>query len=114
MPRAARWLVALVLLGLGACAGRPSSYVVLLDNPDGHASTLTLSNDAGTTALDRPGQAVGAESRRAAPSDVFQPTGEEIQQEFGRALASAPPAPLTVTLYFVFDTTDLTDESRRR
>jgi outer membrane protein OmpA-like peptidoglycan-associated protein len=109
-----RLCVALLLLALGACAGRPSSYVVLLDNPDGHASRLTLSNEAGSATLDQPGQAVGAGSRSSAPSDTFNLTMDEMRQNFGRAMDAAPPVPLIFTLYFQFDTTDLTDESRRR
>jgi peptidoglycan-associated lipoprotein len=103
----------LALALLGACSSRPASYVVLLDNPDGHASTVTLANEAGRATLDRPGQAIGADSARRAPGEAFALKDEEVRQTFGQAIDRAPPAPLTFTLYFKFDLPELTDESKR-
>ena len=114
MRRAASAKLALAaLVVLAGCSGRPPTYVVLLDNPDGHASTLTLATGGGSATLDRPGQAVGAGSSDSAPSDRFAPSNEEIRQTFGKAIDRAPPAPQTFTLYFVFDLPELTEESKR-
>jgi outer membrane protein OmpA-like peptidoglycan-associated protein len=106
-------LAALAATLLAACSSRPASYVVLLDNPDGHASELTLANAAGSSTLDRPGQAIGADSGRSAPGEAFAVTADEIRRTFGAAIDRAPPPPLTFTLYFKFDLPELTDESRR-
>jgi outer membrane protein OmpA-like peptidoglycan-associated protein len=98
---------------LAACADRPPTYAVLLDNPDGHASTLTLATGGGTATVDRPGQAVGAASPDGTPGEPFAPSEQEIRQTFGKALDRAPPPPQTFTLYFVFDLPELTEESKR-
>jgi outer membrane protein OmpA-like peptidoglycan-associated protein len=37
---------------------------------------------------------------------------EEVQRLFGDALAALPPAPQRFTLYFAFDSDELTEESR--
>ncbi len=37
---------------------------------------------------------------------------EEVQQVFGDALSALPPAPVHFTLYFKFESDELTDESR--
>jgi outer membrane protein OmpA-like peptidoglycan-associated protein len=102
-------LVLLLLLGLAACAN--PNRIVLLDNEDGHASALTVTNQAGTKVLDRAGEAVAISGNTATPDEVtLSPT--EIDKVWGRAIASHPPAPVTFLLYFTLDTITLTKESR--
>jgi outer membrane protein OmpA-like peptidoglycan-associated protein len=103
-------LAALVLGALGACT--PRNYVVLLDNPDGHQSTVTLTTGAGSGVIDKPGAAIGADSAKDAPKSVDLDK-KDIDQTFGRAIGSAAPAPVVFVLHFKFDTTELTDESKR-
>jgi outer membrane protein OmpA-like peptidoglycan-associated protein len=107
-------LAALLLVALlGACSSRPAGYVVLLDNPDGHASTITFANARGQAKIDKPGQAIGADSSASAPGEAFALTEDEIRRNFSKAIDHAPPAPLTFTLYFKFELTELTDQSKR-
>jgi peptidoglycan-associated lipoprotein len=112
-PAASRTLALGILVVLAACSGRPPTYAVLLDNPDGHASALTLATGRGSATVDRPWQAVGARSSDSAPSDAFAPSEEEIRQTFSKALDRPPPPPQTFTLYFVFDLPELTEASKR-
>jgi peptidoglycan-associated lipoprotein len=105
--------IVLLLAIVGACAQRPDNYVVLLDNPDGHRSVITLSNAGGSATLDQSGQAIGTDSPRRAPGDAFALSQDEIRQTFGKAIDKAPPPPQTFTLFFKFDQTELTDESRQ-
>ena len=48
-----------------------------------------------------------------APAPVTQMSAEDVQRIFGEALAAQPPAPAHFTLYFQFDSDELTDESRK-
>src|SRR5207237_8806635 len=70
-----------------------------------------LSNKSGSTDLN-----AARESSTATPSStptaVRTMTEEEVQQVFGDALSALPPAPVHFTLYFKFESDELTDESR--
>jgi outer membrane protein OmpA-like peptidoglycan-associated protein len=112
-----RWLGAaaplLVALLLAGC-GTPRNYVVLLEQPDGGSSAVTLTNAGGRTTIGRPGEAVGVDGAASAPGEPFRPSAEELRQTFGAALAAQPQPPFTFVLYFNLDTAELTAESRRR
>jgi outer membrane protein OmpA-like peptidoglycan-associated protein len=107
---AALLLVPLLLAGCGT----PRNYVVLLAQPDGSPSAVTLTNAGGSATIDRPGEAVGVDGAAAAPGEPFRPGAEELRQTFGAALAAQPQPPFTFVLYFNLDATELTPESRRR
>src|SRR5919197_1290569 len=68
----------------------------------------------GSATLDRPGQAVGVDDARSAPGRPFRPSPAELRETFGAALAAQPQPPFTFILYYNFDTTELTAESKRR
>jgi hypothetical protein len=115
MPQRAKLLALVLLVGIvGACAQRPDNFVVLLDNPDGHRSVITLSNAGGSATLDQPGHGIGSNSPSRAPGDPFAMSMDEMRQTFGAAMDKAPPPPQTFVLYFKFDLTELTDESRQQ
>jgi outer membrane protein OmpA-like peptidoglycan-associated protein len=104
-----------------ACAGKPHlpappetarTLVVLLPDPDtGVTGRAFLSNKSGSTDLN-----AARESSTATPSStptaVRTMSEEEVQQVFGDALSALPPAPVHFTLYFKFESDELTDESR--
>jgi outer membrane protein OmpA-like peptidoglycan-associated protein len=104
-----------------ACGGKPHlpappetarTLVVLLPDPDtGVTGRAFLSNKSGSTDLN-----AARESSTATPSStptaVRTMTEEEVQQVFGDALSALPPAPVHFTLYFKFESDELTDESR--
>ena len=104
-----------------ACAGKhplpappetARTLVVLLPDPDtGVTGRAFLSNKSGSTDLN-----AARESSTATPSStptaVRTMSEEEVQQVFGDALSALPPAPVHFTLYFKFESNELTDESR--
>jgi outer membrane protein OmpA-like peptidoglycan-associated protein len=100
----------LVLLLLAACA-QPQNRIVLLANEDGTPSALTIATAGGTAVLSEPGAAAAIERATSAPQPVT--IGEaEIRTVWGDALAYHPQRPVTVLLYFVLDTPNLTPASR--
>ena len=121
--RSASVAIAAVLVAAleGACGGKPRlpappetarTLVVLLPDPDtGVTGRAFLSNKSGSTDLN-----AARESSTATPSStptaVRTMTEEEVQQVFGDALSALPPAPVHFTLYFKFESDELTDESR--
>jgi peptidoglycan-associated lipoprotein len=105
----ARLVGLLALLLLGACAAQ--NRVVLLPNEDGSSSTLTVSNAGGTAVLEQPGAAVAIARATSAPAPVT--VGEaEIRTVWRDALEYHPQRPVTILLYFVLDTPNLTPASR--
>src|SRR5262249_46118045 len=85
--------------------------VVLLPNEDGTPSAVSVSNAGGMTLLEQPGSAVRIARATSAPESVA--IGDpEIQRDWGDAIAAHPPRPVTLLLYFVLDTTQLTPQSR--
>lgn len=110
LAAAALLLVPLLLVGCGT----PRNYVVLLEQPDGSPSAVTLTNAGGSAAIDRPGEAVGADGAASGPGRPFHPSPESLKRIFGAALAAQPLPPFTFVLYFNLDATELTPESRRR
>ncbi len=100
----------LTLLLLAACA-QPQNRIVLLANEDGTPSALTIATAGGTAVLDQPGAAAAIERATSVPQKVT--IGEaEIRTVWGDALAYHPQRPITVLLYFVLDTPNLTPASR--
>ncbi len=112
--------ILLLLPAVGAACGpkpvRPaapagSAQVVLL--PDGDTGTTgraSVSNAAGSVELD------GARASTTAtvggpPAPITVLSEEEVERTFGAALAALPPAPVQFTLFYKFDSDELTDES---
>jgi len=114
-------LSAIVIAGLvSACASprvrvpeRPGqTLAVLLPDADGTTvGRATVSNTSGAAALDtaRASTVVSA-GEPPAPATVLSET--EVDQIFRDALNALPPAPQRFTLYFQFESDELTAESR--
>jgi outer membrane protein OmpA-like peptidoglycan-associated protein len=113
-------VMAATAAGLSACGPRrvqapqPSgpTVVVLLPDPDtGAVGRAIVSNPDGSTDL-----ATARASTQAAPGrpPTAATTLDEaaVQRLFGDALSALPPAPRSFTLFFRFDSDELTDESR--
>lgn len=109
MPRI---LAALAVLTLLAGCARPAAYVVLLDQPDHPGSAVTWTNQAGTQVVATPGSGTGADRADAKPADVFAVPEKDIQDRFGQAIKAQPRTPKSFLLYFQFQSTDLTPESK--
>ena len=103
------WLVAVLLVStLIGCAQRGT--VVLLPEKDGKPTAVVVKQNDKETVLDKPYAAV-----RETPfgSRPYTSTPEEVQSQFGPALASQPQRAVSFTLYFVEGKDEFTDESKR-
>lgn len=106
------FLIAVLLLGLSACAGQ--NRFVLLEEEDGSVGAITVQNQGGSQTVDQAGAGTQVASAEAAPSEPAAVSEEEIQQTWGPALTASPLKPRSFQLYFVTGTDILTEESRRQ
>jgi outer membrane protein OmpA-like peptidoglycan-associated protein len=101
--------VALVAL-LGGCASKPQGTVVLLPDGQSRDTAVLVKQDGGELLLDKPYAAAQLTSRGPAAQ---QSSAEQVQAQFGAALAARPLPPASFTLYFVEGRNEFTAESRR-
>ena len=88
------------------------ALVVLLEDSETRTTGRALvSNPSGSVDLTAQRDSTIATANRP-PSPVRRMSDEEVQRVFGAALAALPPAPRHFTLYFRFESQQLTDESR--
>jgi peptidoglycan-associated lipoprotein len=89
----------------------PSSLIVLIPEPAGKATGLTVSNAVGSQTLDQPYQAVSI-VRGAAPSAPFMMDEPSVNRAFGALLAALPSPEISFLLHFQVNTDVLTPDSR--
>ena len=95
-----------------AAAPTAQTLVVLLPDPDtGVTGRAFLSNSSGTTDLNAARDSAAASTGQA-PAAVTTMSEAEVQRLFGEALSALPTAPVHFTLYFLFQSDELTEESR--
>jgi len=99
--------VALVA-SLAACAA-PKEQFVLLPNPAGLATAVTVSQGERQVVLAEPYAA--ARLRRGGP-EAFASNAQDVKTRYGAALAAQPTLPKQFTLFFVDGKDELTDESK--
>jgi outer membrane protein OmpA-like peptidoglycan-associated protein len=88
------------------------ALVVLLQDSDTRTTgRAQVSNASGSVDLAVQRDSTLATANRA-PSPVRKMSEDEVQRVFGAALSALPPAPRHFTLYFRFESQELTDESR--
>lgn len=87
------------------------TVIVLLPDPDGHFGELEIRNKKGSSSINRAGYSVSVSSGKAPKPSVMM-AEKEIRRVFADALAAEPPPPAKFILYFLWDSTDLTPESR--
>jgi outer membrane protein OmpA-like peptidoglycan-associated protein len=87
------------------------ALVVLLPDSDGSAGRANVSNRSGSVDLTAAGDATHAVANRP-PGAVSKLSDQDVNQMFGAALSALPAAPKHFTLYFRFESDELTDESR--
>ncbi|NBC32805.1 MAG: OmpA family protein [Alphaproteobacteria bacterium] len=94
-------------------AGTGSVFTLLDDGAAGGApaGAITLTNPAGSIALDEPGTGTLVAAPDAAPGAAARLDAEAIDTLYGDALAAEPERPDRFVLYFETGTTDLTPES---
>ena len=109
MNRLARCAALTGALVVAACAG-PKETVVLLPNPAGQDTAVTVTQGTSQVVLAQPyaGARVGRGGAAAFPSNA-----QEIKSRYGSALAAQPLPPAQFTLFFVEGKDEFTDESKR-
>ncbi|MDO8319352.1 OmpA family protein [Rhodoferax sp.] len=109
-PLAATAVVLSLLLA--GCAAPPSpparsSYVVLLPSPDGSVGQVVVQGQSGQQVLTKAQQGVALDGK----TPPFEVKPEDLQRDFGAAMAARPPLPEQFLLYFETGGTKLTTES---
>src|SRR6185437_10113126 len=74
-------------------------------------SSLIIGNAGGVSVLDQPGAALAIARSSSAPKSLAI-TDADIQRIWADALAYQPMRPVTIELYFILDTINLTPASR--
>ncbi len=93
---------------LAACAG-PSSYIVLLPNPDGTVGSVIVKSQHGEQIVSKADQGVLLDGSKA-PFDVPK---AQIAQDFGAAIAARPILPEHYMLFFDLGNSSLTAASKK-
>jgi peptidoglycan-associated lipoprotein len=73
---------------------------VLLPEPDGKSSAITITNSAGTQTITQPNQSVRVESSTIAPSAPVPIDASQVQRIFGGLLSDLPSPEVSFTLHF--------------
>jgi OmpA-OmpF porin, OOP family len=105
---ARRFALLLALLVVG-CAG-PTETVVLLPNPAGQETAVTVTRDGREVVLAQP--YAGARLGRGG-AETFASDAGQVRARYGAALAAQPLPPAQFTLFFVENKDELTDESKK-
>ncbi len=91
---------------------KSATLVVLMPDPDGGATgRATVSNKLAATELIQARESTLV-ALNLPPSKVTLMSEDEVQRQFGALLSSLPPAPQQFTLFFRFESDELTAESR--
>ena len=119
--RSSVFLIASVVAGfVSACAPvrvgvpeRPGQTLTVL-LPDGEGTSsgrATVTNPSGSTELTAPRDATVVTADQP-PSPAAPLSESDVRHIFGEALSALPPAPQRFTLFFRFESDELTEESR--
>jgi outer membrane protein OmpA-like peptidoglycan-associated protein len=91
---------------------KTATLVVLMPDPDGGATgRATVSNKVAATELIQARESTLV-ALNLPPSQVTLMSEDEVKRQFGALLSSLPPAPQQFTLFFRFESDELTAESR--
>ena len=124
--RRLRVAVASLLLLAGGCARKQQAQAppappqpkqnlfVLLPDPEGKPSTISVTNAAGAQTLTQPYQAVRVERADTAPTAPFAMDPAGVRRVFGAALDALPTAEVAFTLYFGVDSDTLVPDSQAK
>jgi outer membrane protein OmpA-like peptidoglycan-associated protein len=89
------------------------ALIVLVPDPESQVTgQASIWNKAGSAELTRPRDAVAVAAGRP-PGPVTRIDNDDLERLFGAALSALPPEPRSFTLYFKFETDELTEDSAR-
>ena len=108
MTRHACWAVVAAALFAGCAA--PKETIVLLPNPAGMETAVTVTQGARQVVLAQP--YAGARLSRGG-AEAFASNAQEVQVRYGAALAAQPLPPAQFTLFFIEGKDEFTDDSKR-
>ena len=94
---------------LGACATQTGT-VVLLPEKDGRSAAVTVRQGSQEVVLDQP---YAAARQTTAGPRAYASSAQEVEAQFGAALAAQPSRPTSFTLYFVEGGDQFTDASKQ-
>jgi len=94
---------------LSACSTM-KELVVLLPGEDGQAGAVAIEAKQHTTILDVPLAAAKIDTQGRVKKGTI--TEEEVRQTFAPALAAQPPKPVSLTLYFLANSTEIVPSSQ--
>lgn len=102
------WLQLILVLSALNLAGCSQSYVVLLADEDGSLGKVLVTTPQGATVLTNERDAIKMSDK---PNEKFTASKQQIQKDFGQALAASPQKPISYYLYFEGGSATLTTES---
>ena len=108
MTRHACWAVVAAALVAGCAA--PKETIVLLPNPAGMETAVTVTQGERQVVLAQP--YAGARLSRGG-AEAFASNAQEVQVRYGAALAAQPLPPAQFTLFFIEGKDEFTDDSKR-
>jgi outer membrane protein OmpA-like peptidoglycan-associated protein len=111
LARVGRGLAVALLLLVGACAQKPGDLFVVLPDENGKVGSIVVGEGSNAKVLDSAYASSEADQAGQLKTGTLQP--EEVDRRFGAALAARPVLPKRFTLYFVTDSDNLTDPSKR-
>jgi outer membrane protein OmpA-like peptidoglycan-associated protein len=95
-----------------AAPSRPAqALIVLLPDSNGSVGRARVSNESGSADLGSLRDATHVAANQP-PGPISTLSEADVKLIFGTALSALPPAPRHFTLYFRFESDELTDESR--
>ena len=94
---------------LSACS-TTKELIVLLPGEDGQAGAVAIEAKQHTTILDAPLAAAKIDTQGRVKKGTI--TEEEVRQTFAPALAAQPPKPVSFTLYFLANSTEIVPSSQ--
>jgi outer membrane protein OmpA-like peptidoglycan-associated protein len=103
--------VLLVLLVVSGCA-TVKETVVLVPDADGKVGQVIVATKGGTQTLKAPNTMVEVTGTGKSPSGPAKIDQSRIDSLFSDSIKALPPEPVSFLLYFLHDSTELTDESK--
>ena len=90
-------------------AEQPKEKIVLLPDADGKTGALSITTQSGEVVLER--AYAGADVYSQGRVERGEEDAATVKKRFAGALGAQPPAPVSFTVYFIFDKDELTAES---